>query len=67
MPKNVTLKKALSIPCKHCGTLPVISDDWKYNGGLCLILCPNCGTESLAGCRRHYATNSWADMNTEAK
>lgn len=62
---DITLKKALATPCKECGVLPVIGDDWKYNGGLALIRCPKCGKESQAGCRRYYATNSWYEMNKQ--
>ena len=52
--KTVTLKQALG-------------DDFLYNGGLWLIRCPKCHEESLAGCHRHYATNSWYDRNRPSK
>ena len=62
--KNITLKKAMSTPCKSCNVLPKLGGDFVDNGGLWLLYCPNCGEESVAGCRRHYATNSWYYMNT---
>lgn len=64
---HITLKKAMATPCKDCGVLPVLGDDFLYNGGLWLIRCPSCGAESLTGCRRHYAANTWYEMNKGAK
>jgi hypothetical protein len=55
--KNITLKKALSTPCK-CGGLPKLGEDVRL-GGLYILFCQKCGAESLSGCRLHYATNSW--------
>ena len=60
--KNITLKKALATPCK-CGGMPKLGEP----GELWILICQKCGEESMRGCRRHYATNSWWAMNKGVK
>jgi len=60
--KNITLKQALSLKCE-CGGNPKLGDPDE----LWIIYCDKCGEESIQGCRRHYATNSWWDRNKGAK
>ena len=60
--KHITLKKALATPCK-CGGMPKLGDpeeQW-------ILFCDKCREESLSGCRRHYATDTWYAMNKCAK
>jgi len=60
--KNITLKKALATPCK-CGGMPKLGEPDE----LWILICQKCGKESMRGCCRHYATNSWYAMNKGAK
>jgi len=32
-----------------------------------ILVCEKCGAESLSGCRRHYATDTWYAWNKGAK
>jgi len=55
--KNVTLKQALALPCT-CGGKAALDRDEPW-----MIYCQSCGKESVSGCLRHCATNSWYALN----